>query len=158
MNGDKPVKPADGDDSSPEALPELSARKFESIFEKFEMMAMRQGGGLNLGSLNETQRDKLLGVVEKNEEHAFEYFKEKLKTKKEIKLKEIEAGNFTFRTNRITMVIVLLALFVVTVIILYTKDNYFVPWLTFLTGLIGGYGFAKTQSPYRKLHIKEDNQ
>jgi hypothetical protein len=152
MNGNEPLKV----NNSTENLPATPQQKFESIFEKFEMMVTQQnGGGLDLGSLNDQQRDRLLSVVEKNEDHTFDYYKEKLRIKKEIRLAEIQAGNFTFKTNRITLITVLIALFAVTVLILLTKDSYFVPWLTFLTGLLGGYGFAKTQRS-AKMEKKED--
>jgi hypothetical protein len=149
MNGDDSLDPHSKDTLS-EQTP--ARQKIESIFEKMEMMSMRQTSpsGLDFNHLNEVQRDKLLGVIEKNEDHAFEYYKEKLKAKTEVQLKKIEAGNFTFKTNRISLIIALLALFTITIVILVTKDNYFVPWLTFLTGLIGGYGFAKTQSQGQK--------
>ena len=32
---------------------------------------------------------------------------------------------------------------VITLLILFFKDNYFIPWLTFLTGMLGGFGLSK---------------
>lgn len=136
--------------------------KIESLFEKFEMMALRQGAGnVDLHSFSEEQKDKLLTIVEQNEGHAFEYFKEQLKTKKELGLAKINAGNFTFKTNRIVLVILILALFIVTVLILLHKEDFFFQWLTFLTGLIGGsvggYGIGRaSREGKKKAEAKED--
>ncbi len=88
--------------------------------------------------------------MQKNEDHAFAYNTQKLQNEREIKLAKINAGIFTHKTSRITFVCISVALFVVTLSILIYKDEFFIPWITFLTGLIGGslggYGFAKTNN------------
>jgi hypothetical protein len=33
-----------------------------------------------------------------------------------------------------------MSIFLITILILIFKDNYFIQWLTFLTGLVGGFG------------------
>lgn len=139
--------PVDGEHS----LSTDPKQKFESIFEKMEMMALKQSeGGMNLKSLSEPQKDKLLEVVQKNEDHAFEYHTEKLKSEKEIRLAEIQAGTFQFKTNRISTVCITIAITGITVVIVIFKETFFVPWLTFVTGLVGGllggYGLGRSSS------------
>lgn len=55
MTDDKPLNPSESENVN--NLSSTPKQRFESIFEKFEMMAMQQGGsGVNINSLNEKQK------------------------------------------------------------------------------------------------------
>ena len=141
MNGDEvvPTKTDQNDD--------LPRQKIERVFEQVEMMALQKGDSLNFNSLSDSQKDKVLTVMQQNEDHAFEYNIKKIDNEKEIKLARISAGIFNQKTNRYTALVILIVFLIITVIILIFKEAFFIPWLTFLTGLIGGslggYGLAK---------------
>lgn len=137
-----------GDEITPGDLPSLRpSEKIDRVFEQVEMMALHKGDGLDFNTLNDGQKDKVLEVMQTNEDHAFEYNTQKLQNDKEIKLAKINAGIFNHRTNRYTFISISAALFIVTVLILFFKESFFNQWITFITGLIGGslggYGYAK---------------
>lgn len=145
MSGDEPPTP----EINPSDLPDLpKGSKIERVFEQVEMMALHKGdGGINFSTLNSEQKDKVLDVMKLNESHAFEYHKQKLQNDKEIKLAKINASIFTHKTSRYAGVLIIIVLAIITTAVLIYKDTFFITWITFLSGLIGGslggYGFGK---------------
>ena len=119
----------------------------EDVFQELTMMAMKKkDSGLDISNLNSSQVDKLLDAMAKNEENAFAYHTKKLDVHKDIESQKISASIVGERTNRFVY-LGLLALFaVLTVIIIVWQEKHFVTWLSFVTGLAGGFGAAKIQS------------
>lgn len=117
--------------------------KIEQVFEKMEMMALHKNAGIDISVLSDAQRDKLINVMEQNENHAFEYHTKKLDNDKEIKLARIQAGTISLRTNRNALLSIIAGCIAVTLCILFFKDEYLTVWLSFITGIAGGYGIGK---------------
>lgn len=116
----------------------------ENIFEELTMMAMRKkDSGLDISNLNTNQVDKLLDTMAKNEENMFAYHTKKLDTKKEIRFKEIGASIVNEHTNRYVYIGALILVALLTILIMVLQEKYFMSWLTFLTGLAGGFGISK---------------
>jgi len=88
--------------------------------------------------------DKILNLIEKNESKTYDYHCKKLETSKEIEIAKINAGIVGEKTHRLIALSLMIVLPVITCLILFFKETFFVPWLTFLTGSIGGFGIGKT--------------
>ncbi len=119
--------------------------KIERMIERVEMMALQKGENIDLSVLNDTQRDKILEVMQINEMHAFQYHSKKLDGDKEVKLARIQAGTIIQKSNRDSTLLLILGTIVITLCILFFKDAYLSVWLSFITGLAGGYGISKLQ-------------
>jgi|GEM_PF-2776749 len=134
----------------------------ENIFEELTMMAMRKkDSGLDISNLNPNQVDKLLDTIAKNEENMFAYHSKKLDTQKEIKFKEIGASIVDEHTNRYVCLAALLLVALLTILIMLLQEKYFMPWLTFLTGLAGGFGISKIpnkRSKSKKQQSEDDHE
>lgn len=140
--------------------PDISSKPtgMENIFEELTMMAMRKkDSGLDISNLNTNQVDKLLDTMAKNEENMFAYHTKKLDTQKEIKIKEIGASIVGEHTNRYVYLGALLLVALLTILIMLLQEKYFMPWLTFLTGLAGGFGISKIPSKKSKNQHSEDH-
>jgi len=124
---------------------ETPSSRIERVFEKMEMMSLQKGDNIDISLLNDAQRDKLLDVMQQNENHAFEYHSKKLDNEKEIKIAKINAGTITQKTNRNALLLLIGGCFIITLCILFYNDKYLNVWLSFITGLIGGYGIGKFQ-------------
>lgn len=153
-----PILPDENDDLS---LNEPK-NKIQGIFQSLEMMVHQRGkGGLDVSSLSPEQKDKLIDMLAKNEENAFAYHSKKLDVTKEITLAHISSTTVNQRTKRYISIIGVSVLAIITVIILIFKDTYFVHWLTFITGLLGGFGigrYTKDSEKVEKIKIDEDEE
>ncbi|MDR3025478.1 hypothetical protein [Chryseobacterium sp.] len=119
----------------------------ESIFQELTMMAMKKkDSGLDISNLNSAQVDKLLDAMAKNEENAFAYHTKKLDVHKDIESQKISASIVGERTSRFVYIGLLVLFAVLTMIIIVWQEKHFVTWLSFVTGLAGGFGAAKIQS------------
>lgn len=130
----------------------------EGMFEELTMMAMRKkDSGLDISNLSPGQVDKLLDTMAKNEENMFAYHTKKLETQKEIKFKEIGASIVGEHTNRYVYIGGLFIVALLTILIMVLQEKYFMNWLTFLTGLAGGFGLSKIPSKKNKTKNKNSD-
>lgn len=129
--------------------------KVQGIFQSLEMMVHQRGkSGFDISSFSTEQKDKLLDMLASNEANAFSYHTKKLEVTKELTLAHINSTTVTQRTNRYIGISTIAVLSIITVVILLFKDTYFIHWLTFITGLLGGFGigrFAKDSSKSEKV-------
>lgn len=134
-------------------LPENPESKVSQILQDIEILALQQKSskGFDLSQLNPDQFNKFIGLLEKNEDNAFKYHEKRLTTIENIQTKRIEATTINQKTIRITMVICIIFIAIVTFVILLLKETFFIAWLSFLSGLAGGIGLAKIG----KFFIKE---
>lgn len=131
----------------PENLPDLPKNKVQGILQELEILALTKSrggsGGIDMSQFSPQQVDKLLDILSKNEDNAFSFHKERLNVAKEVELKRIDSTTVNQKTIRITIIIILIVIPAITIAILFYKDTFFIPWLTFLTGLAGGVGLSK---------------
>ena len=141
---DEPKHPSEENEGQ---LPKAPERKMQTILQELEVMALRKGGtgnsGLDLSNLSEQQMNSLLSLLEKNEDNAFKFHDKRLDVARDIELKKIESTTINQRTIRIALIIILIAVPAISLLILFFKDQFFIPWLTFLTGILGGLGLSK---------------
>lgn len=141
---DDPKQPSEETEGQ---LPQVPERKMQTILQELEVMALKKSGagnsGLDLSNLSEEQMSSLLGLLEKNEDNAFKFHDKRLDVAREIELKKIESTTINQRTVRIALIISLVAVPVISLLILFFKDQFFIPWLTFLTGILGGLVLSK---------------
>lgn len=157
--------PEPNEDGKPlEILPPNQPKnKVQSIFESLEVMALQRGksGGLDISTFSPEQKDKLLDILGKNEENAFAYHTKKLDVTKEVTLAHITSTTVSQRTTRYISIGSIGVVAIITIVILLMKEEYFIHWLTFITGLAGGFGVGrfskdtKTESP--KIQIDDDD-
>jgi hypothetical protein len=118
-------------------------KKAASTLEQFQVMALKQfkgGGDFDLSAFSMEQKDKLLDIMSKNEDHAYEYGKLRIKSSESIASKQIDASIVDQKTRRWVALVVIGVLFIIGLVILIFKDNFFISYLTFVAGLIGGTG------------------
>lgn len=146
--------------------PNLPKNKIQTMFQELEIMAMQKGSNnsLDLSKLDKKQVDKVLDTMAENEKNAFVYHTKKLDAIKEIELRRIDASVINQKTLKFVLIgVTMVVLPVITILILFYKDAFFIPWLTFLTGILGGFGLSKmTSSIFKnqdtKNPIKEDEE
>lgn len=163
------IEPIDSDDqkkgNSEIGSPQLPKNKVQAMFQELEIMAMQKGvrSTFDLSKLDKQQLDKVLDTMAENEKNAFSYHSKKLDAIKEIELRRIDASVINQKTVKIVLIGVLIfVLPVITLLILFFKDTFFIPWLTFLTGMLGGFGLSKVSGSLFKPEelknpIKEDD-
>lgn len=118
-------------------------KKAASMLEQFQVLTMKQlkgSGDLDLSALTNEQKDKLLDIMSKNEDHAFEYSKLRIKSSESISSQQIEASIVDQKTIRWIAVLAIIVLAIIGLVILIFKDSFFISYLTFVAGLIGGTG------------------
>ena len=116
-----------------------------SILEHFQMLSMKKqvgGEGLNLSVFDKEQKDMLLKLMDKNEDHAFQFSQQKIRSSENIALKEIDASIVGQKTMRIVSILVIVGIILLALLILFLKEEYFVSFLTFVAGLFGGTGIT----------------
>lgn len=81
--------------------------------------------------------------MSQNESNAFAFHSQRLETLKEIEIKRLDTSIVNQKTLRVLVIGGIIALPVITLLIMFYKDTFFIPWLTFLAGLAGGTGLNK---------------
>ncbi|AEV32867.1 hypothetical protein Oweho_1888 [Owenweeksia hongkongensis DSM 17368] len=148
---DKIPNSSEGDADEVEMNPPSS--KVEGMLEQFEMFAMQQKGAKNsfdTSKFTPQQTDKLLDILATNEDNAYKFHNKRLDTVEKIQLKAIESSTINQKTIRYGLVGIIIAVPIITILILFFKENYFIPWLTFMTGLAGGFGLSKVSKHISK--------
>jgi len=132
---------------SGDEIPQTGVRRMEDVIERVEMMALSKND-INFNALSEAQKDKVIDTMAQNEEHAFTFGTQKLAHDKEVKIARITASTFSLKTNRMILLVVAGCLMTITMVILLLRETYFINWLSFITGLLGGslggYGLGKS--------------
>jgi hypothetical protein len=141
---DLPVSPSESQEEY-QQLPDTPESKVGHILQELEFFAMQQKGGrgLDIGSLNNEQFDRMLGLLAKNEDNALEFHKKRLDVIEKVSIRRIDASTTNQKTLRIFLIIAAVIGLAITGSILFFKEQFFIPWLTFLTGLFGGFGLNK---------------
>lgn len=164
------IETTDSNQENPEKAeivqPQLPKNKVQAMFQELEIMAMQKGGrnSLDLSILDKEQIDKVLDTMAENEKNAFAFHSKRLDAIKEIELRKIDASVINQKTLKFVLIGVLIfVLPAITLLILFFKDTFFIPWLTFLTGILGGFGLSKITSSIFKTQdsknpIKEDEE
>jgi hypothetical protein len=137
--------------------PQLPKNKVQSIFQELEIMSMQKGSrnSLDLSKLDKAQIDKVLDTMAENEKNAFAFHTKRLDAIKEIELRKIDASVINQKTLKIVLIGgVLIIIPTITLSILFYKENFFIPWLTFLTGILGGLGLSKVTSFFKPQDTK----
>lgn len=134
--------------------------KVETMFQELEIMALQKGSrnSLDLTKLNEEQINKVLDTMAENEKNAFNYHIKKLEANKDIELRKIDASIIDQKTRKFLLIGgIVFVLPAITLLILFFKETYFIPWLTFVTGIIGGFGLSKISSSILKGQVINDS-
>lgn len=139
--------------------------QMHAMFQELEVMAMQRGArnSLDISKLDKEQIDRVLETMAENEKNAFAFHTKRIDAIKEIELRRIEASVINQRTSKIVLIgISIVVLPLITLLILFFKESFFIPWLTFLTGIFGGFGLSKVTSnifktPDVKNPIKNDD-
>lgn len=139
ISGDSSSKESKKNVDSPEIVNPVS--RIERIVEdQMELMAFKRANKIDPSKFSTEQTDRLLDIVDKNEDNAIKYFLDKNETKRVIKVEEIRARTIGYRSRRDMVYASILSFVIITVIILIFKEQYFAMWIAFITGLFGGAG------------------
>ncbi len=133
---DQPSKQSDSD---------AHESKLSAFLQETTLSAISQSrnGGLDLSRLNDAQMDKVIEIAHLNEQNSFEYHNKKTEADKEVRLAEINSGPVIFKHFSRAALAIILFITIITLCILFFKDQYFNVWLSFLTGVFGGFGLSK---------------
>ena len=101
-------------------------KKAKAMLQQIEMTMMQQRNksSLDISALDKEQKDKLLDIMEKNENNAFEYSKKQLEVHERINVKMLEASIVDQKTLRYVLWGGGASLVIVMVLILFFKENY----------------------------------
>lgn len=124
-----------------DALPNTPNRKAKAVLEQLEMMVMNQsnpGSGIELSKLGVEQQNKIIDLMHKNEDNAFIYANKSLEVNSELRKSEINASIVGQKTARYVFFSLIAAIFILLILILFFKDEYFGTFLSFIMGLFGG--------------------
>jgi hypothetical protein len=126
--------------------------KLKAMLEGLEMFSAKRNSApsFSLADLNEGQRDKVLDIVAKNEDNAYKYHTKKLEVLERLNSKQIDASTIGRRNVRYIVYAAIATFLILTIVIIFYKSEFFVPWLTFLTGLAGGFGLSKVKNGLTK--------
>ncbi len=139
----------------------------QHILHELEVLSLQKGlRGIDLSVLSDNQRDKLLEIITKNEDNAFKFHIKRLETYEKIVISKINSTTINQKTLRFVLLILIIFFLTITVIILLYKETYFIPWLTFLTGVGSGVGLSKAgkalfkepQIPDSDLNLDRNNE
>ncbi|MBS1917461.1 MAG: hypothetical protein JST87_14375 [Bacteroidetes bacterium] len=134
-------------------------QKASELIEKFEAFALKQSKpGLDFDKLNTQQVDKVLEIMAQNETNAFNYHCKRLETAEKINLANITSKSAGERTFRISFICTIIAVVIITMIILFVKEKYFIPWISFIGGNLSGLGISKLPHLISKEHNKKSTE
>jgi hypothetical protein len=141
MSNIENTEKADNTEDSESGLPQS---KIEHILQDLEILSLQKGSkGVDLSDFSENQKDKLLDIIAKNEDNAFKFHTKRLETFEKIAVSKINSTTINQKTLRIILLIIAFIFLIITILILFFKENFFIPWLTFLTGIGSGIGLSK---------------
>lgn len=117
-------------------------RRVKGMLESLEMMAMQRVSkdNMDISHFNSNQIDKLLDIMSKNEDNAFEFHKKRLETTEKVQCRAIDSTTVIQRNTRYIVLSIIVAIFIMMLVILLFKEQYFITFLSFITGILGGVG------------------
>lgn len=140
-------------DSAEELEIQLPKKQVKHMLQEIEVMAMQRmnKNSFDLSTLESHQVDKVLDTMHKNEQNAFDYHKNRLETYKAIRLEEIGASVITEKNNRYFGLSLIGIFCIITLLILFFKEAYFINWMTFIAGILAGKGLSKYSEKTQKV-------
>ena len=117
-------------------------KKTRYMMHEMTMMAMQKLNkpGIDLSSFDKEQKDRLLDLMEKNESNAFEYSTKRLDVQERLSAKALDASITDQKTLRYVLWGGGVGIFILMILILFFKDEYFINYLVFVAGLGSGFG------------------
>ncbi len=117
-------------------------RRVNGMLESLEMMAMQRisKDNIDISHFNSNQIDKLLDIMSKNEDNAFEFHKKRLETTEKVQCRAIDSTTVIQRNTRYIVLSIIVAISIMMLVILLLKEQYFITFLSFITGILGGVG------------------
>lgn len=143
MAEDNDTQHENSDDAPEEGI--VDPKKVSVVMQQLELLAWQKNksSGLNFDNLTEKQTDKLIDLAVQNENNGYNYHTKKLDRDTEVRLKIIEATSSGQRTLRIFFITGVGIVALITILILFYKDQYFSSWISFMMGIGGGLGLSK---------------
>lgn len=129
-----------------------------AMMESLQLVAQQKlYGNIDLQQLDKEQMDQLLQNMAMYDQQQHDLLTKRLDVAQKLELERIRAKVLHKRTMRYLFIgVCLVVLPIVTLLILFYREQYFIPWLTFLTGILGGVGLSKlntspTEPPIQQL-------
>lgn len=117
-------------------------KKTKYMMREMTMMAMQRLNkpSFDISGFDKDQKDRLLDIMDRNENNAFEYSKKKLEVQERLGSKALDASITDQKTLRYVLWGGGLSIFLLMILILFFKDEYFIDYLVFVAGLGSGFG------------------
>ncbi|MFO7743851.1 MAG: hypothetical protein R6V36_00535 [Psychroflexus sp.] len=140
------------EDEESKEISSIPKSKVREILSELEVLSLQKGvkSSFDISKLDGDQFNNAIDLLKQNEQNAFDYHSKRLDVVKEIESKRIDSSVILQKTVRFVIISSVIILPIFTLLILFFKEDYFIPWLTFLTGFLGGAGFTKMLSSYLK--------
>ena len=144
-------KEKNGDEESKE-IASVPKSKVREILSELEVLSLQRGikSSFDISKLDSEQFNRAMDLLKQNEQNAYDYHSKRLDVIKELESKRIDSSVIIQKTVRFVIITSVIILPIFTLLVLFYKENFFIPWLTFLTGFLGGAGFTKILSSYLK--------
>lgn len=126
--------------SGPGSNPAKVEKKVVSILEQIELLNLHKSKDAHMDwtMLSKEQGDEMIKLMSKNEDNAFAYANKRLDTIKEIEVKRLDTSIINQKTFKIAVIMALIFVTGLTVLFLFFKPEFLIPWFTFIAGLLGG--------------------
>ena len=133
-----------GDENLPHTS-EQNTKGLQAMFQELELIAMNKStqGVFDTASLDKAQLDSLIELIKAKENNSFTFELERLKAIERIESKKIDASIFSQGTTRYILIGSAIIFLLITLAVLFFKNEYLATWLTFVSGLAGGFGLGK---------------
>ena len=113
-------------------------------------------GSLDLQQLDKDQLDQLLQNMAQYDQQHFDLQAKRIDAVQKLELERIRSTVLHKRTLRYMSIgACLIVLPLVTLLILFYREQYFIPWLTFLTGILGGVGLSKLSTTPKEPSVQQ---
>lgn len=117
-------------------------KKTKYMMREMTMMAMQRLNkpSFDISGFDKDQKDRLLDIMDRNENNAFEYSKKKLEVQERLSSKALDASIIDQKTLRYVLWGGGVSIILLMILILFFKDEYFIDYLVFVAGLGSGFG------------------
>lgn len=151
MGNSENIDTRDLDKTSSGQMPDLAVldndllndeKKTKYMMREMTMMAMQRLNkpSFDISGFDKEQKDRLLDLMEKNESNAFEYSTKRLDVQERLSAKALDASITDQKTLRYVLWGGGVGIFILMILILFFKDEYFINYLVFVAGLGSGFG------------------
>jgi hypothetical protein len=137
--------------------------KLNKVIESLEMAAIQKttSSGINVSDFSTEQKDRLLDIMIQNEDNAFQYNMKRLSVSENLNSKALNASIVNQKTVRFILIGGGIAVFILIILIIFFKPEFFNLFISFIAGVLGGFGLKSVFASLRgssKITISDEEE